>query len=75
MSLNKEILIEIVRTPMPFGKYKGVLVADIPVHYLEWLKSKGFPKGKLGMLLSTVHEIKTNGLEEIIYTLKRQYKE
>jgi len=43
---------------MPFGKYKGTLLCDMPVHYLEWLKNKGFPPGKLGMLLSSVYEIK-----------------
>lgn len=58
---------------MPFGKYKGTLLADIPVYYLEWLNKKGFPKGKLGMLLSTVYEIKTNGLEDILYVLKKEF--
>ncbi|QAR30978.1 hypothetical protein EQP59_06315 [Ornithobacterium rhinotracheale] len=71
--MNKEILIEIVQTKMPFGKYKGVTIADIPVHYLEWFKSKGFPQGKLGVLLATTLEIKSNGLEEIIYNLKKLY--
>lgn len=71
--MNKEILIEIVQTKMPFGKYKGVTIADIPVHYLEWFESKGFPRGKLGILLATALEIKSNGLEEIIYNLKKLY--
>lgn len=69
-----EILKEIVTTKMPFGKYEGRLLCDLPVSYLEWFVSKGgFPKGKLGVQLSTVYEIKLNGLEDIIYELKRQF--
>ena len=69
--MNKEILKEIITTPMPYGKYKGTIIADLPVYYLEWFSTQGFPKGKLGMLLSTVFEIKTNGLQEIIDNLKQ----
>lgn len=56
---------------MPFGKYKGSKLCDLPIHYLEWFKREGFPQGKLGMQLQTVYEIKLNGLEEIIYRLKK----
>lgn len=73
--MNPDILKEIVTKEMPFGKYKGRKIADIPVHYLEWFQSKGFPEGKLGMWLSTVYEIKINGLEEILYQLKNIQKE
>lgn len=69
--MNSEILKEIITTPMPYGKYKGTIIADLPIYYLEWFSSQGFPKGKLGMLLSTVFEIKTNGLQEIIDNLKQ----
>ena len=69
--MNNEILKEIITTPMPYGKYKGTIIADLPVYYLEWFSSQGFPKGKLGMLLSTVFEIKTNGLQEVIDNLKQ----
>lgn len=69
--MSAEILKEIITTPMPYGKYKGTIIADLPVYYLEWFSSQGFPKGKLGMLLSTVFEIKTNGLQEIIDNLKQ----
>ena len=55
---------------MPFGKYKGTLLCDLPVYYLEWLKSKGFPPGKMGMLLSSVYEIKINGLNSILQLVK-----
>lgn len=68
--LDASILLEIVRIKMPFGKYKDRLLCDLPISYLEWFHSKGFPPGKLGMQLSTVYEIKINGLEEIIYHLK-----
>ena len=69
--MNNEILREIITTPMPYGKYKGTMIADLPLYYLEWFASQGFPKGKLGMLLATTFEIKTNGLQEIYrYTQK-----
>ena len=51
---------------MPYCKYKGTAIIRIPVHYLEWMASQGFPQGKLGMLLSTAHVIKTNGLEHLV---------
>lgn len=69
--MNNEILREIITTPMPYGKYKGTIIADLPIYYLEWFSTQGFPKGKLGMLLSTVFEIKTNGLQEIIDNFKQ----
>lgn len=56
---------------MPFGKYKDTLICDIPVSYLEWMHSKGFPPGKLGMVLSTVFEIKTNGMTDILTRVKQ----
>ena len=69
--MSAEILREIITTPMPYGKYKGTIIADLPIYYLEWFSTQGFPKGKLGMLLSTVFEIKTNGIQEIIDNLKQ----
>jgi len=65
-----KVLTAIVTTQMPFGKYKGTLISDLPVYYLEWLKNKGLPAGKLGMMLSTVYEIKVNGLTRILDLLK-----
>ncbi len=70
--MNPEILNDLIRTKMPFGKYKGRLICDLPEPYLVWFHSKGMPQGKLGMLLSTMYEIRLNGLEEIIKTLKRR---
>jgi len=68
---DSSILVEIVQTKMPFGKYKGTLVSDIPISYLEWMHNKGFPPGRLGMMLATVYEIKINGLMEILFKVKR----
>jgi uncharacterized protein (DUF3820 family) len=71
---DSKILIEVVQTKMPFGKYKGTLISDLPVYYLEWLHNKGFPPGKLGMMLGTVYEIKTNGLTRILTLVKQSLK-
>ena len=72
--MNQEILKEIVTAKMPFGKYKGTLLCDLPIAYLEWfLRKGGFPKGKLGEQLATVYEIKLNGLQEVINALKKQF--
>ncbi len=70
--LNPEILLEICETKMPFGKYKDTILADLPLHYLEWFQRKGMPKGKLGMKLSTVYEIKLNGLSNLLSPLRRK---
>lgn len=68
---NREILIGVINEKMPYGKYKGVNIYKIPVHYLEWMAQQGFPKGKLGVMLSTIYEIKINGLEDILKPLIR----
>lgn len=68
--LNPDLLIQLVKMKMPFGKYKDRLLCDLPVSYLEWFQRKGFPKGKLGMLLETLYEIKINGLEDLLNPLK-----
>jgi hypothetical protein len=69
-SFNPRILPDLVNTEMPFGKYKGTLVCDLPEHYLVWFFQKGFPEGKLGMLMSTMYEIRVNGLEELLKPLR-----
>ncbi|MGZ3757603.1 MAG: DUF3820 family protein [Mucilaginibacter sp.] len=68
---DSKILLDIVRTPMPYGKYKGTMISDLPDHYLEWMHGQGFPPGKLGMMLSTTFEIKTNGLSAILFQIKK----
>jgi uncharacterized protein len=64
--MDPHILEEIVSTKMPFGKHKDQLLFKLPVSYLEWFAREGFPPGKLGMMLSTLHVIKTNGLEGLL---------
>jgi uncharacterized protein len=67
-------LISLVRMHMPFGKYKGTLLCNLPVSYLEWFAKEGFPKGQLGMLLATIYEIKINGLEDLLIPIRRQFQ-
>jgi uncharacterized protein (DUF3820 family) len=69
---NGELLVQLVSMKMPFGKYKDRLLCDLPVSYLEWFQRKGFPVGKLGMLLQTIYEIKLNGLEDLLKPLKNK---
>ena len=68
----QDILLGIVQTKMPYGKYKGTLLMHIPVHYLEWIQRNGFPKGKLGQQLETLYEIRLNGLEHLLEPLKKK---
>lgn len=68
---NPELLLDLVNMKMPFGKYKGTVLCNLPVSYLEWFQREGFPKGKLGMLLGTMYEIKSNGLEKLLDPLKK----
>lgn len=73
--MNPQILEEICQIKMPFGKYEGQILCNLPVSYLEWfMRSGGFPKGKLGMQLSTVYEIKINGLEDLLKPIKAGLK-
>lgn len=71
--MDKQILIDLVTKTMPYGKYKGRLLCDIPEHYLVWMRGKGFPEGKLGMWLHTLYEIRLNGLEDILTQLRREH--
>ncbi|WP_257670754.1 DUF3820 family protein [Parapedobacter tibetensis] len=66
---QEEVLEALVTTKMPFGKYKDVLICHLPEGYLVWFQQKGFPQGKLGMLLATMYEIKLNGLEYLLRPL------
>ena len=68
---NRSLLLELVSVKMPFGKYKDQILCNLPISYLEWFNRKGFPKGKLGILLATIYEIKTNGLEYLLEPLKK----
>ncbi len=68
--MNSEILKEICEVKMPFGKYAGTILADLPISYLEWFHRQGMPKGKLGMQLSTIYEIKLNGLMDLLIPIR-----
>lgn len=70
--LNPQLLLDLIHTTMPFGKYKGWPYYRLPVEYLEWFNRKGFPPGKSGMLLSTLYEIKLNGLEFLLEEIKKR---
>ena len=72
MSPDPKLLIQITETQMPFGKYKGTLLCNLPVSYLEWFEQKGFPEGKLGIQLQTIYEIKLNGLEYLLEPLRKR---
>lgn len=70
--LDPTLLLDLVKMQMPYGKYKGYLICNIPESYLLWYKDKGFPKGKLGDLMATMFEIRVNGLEHLLTPLKNQ---
>lgn len=69
---NPELLQQLVTMKVPFGKYKDRLLCDLPVFYIEWFHRKGFPKGKLGVLLATMYEIQLNGLAYLLEPLKKK---
>ena len=62
-------LIELARYKMPYGKYKGQYLVNIPEYYFVWFKQKGFPEGKLGRMMLEMYEIKLNGLEDLVRRL------
>jgi uncharacterized protein (DUF3820 family) len=70
---QRKHMIELVQTRMPYGKYKGRLLYELPEFYLVWYHAKGFPEGKIGTLLHTMYEIKLNGLESLLDPLKKQF--
>ncbi len=71
---DPQLLRDLVTLEMPFGKYQGRLLADLPEPYLVWMAGKGFPKGKLGQQLALIYEIKLNGLEGLLTPLRDRYR-
>jgi len=68
---DKQDLLTLANMPMPFGKYQGKVLIDLPEEYLLWFAKKGFPNGDLGRLMQLALEIRINGLEGVIRPLKR----
>lgn len=69
---DSSILLELANTKMPFGKYAGRVLMDLPEPYLVWFNQQGFPKGKLGEQLQFLYEIKLNGLEGLLKPLRNR---
>ncbi|WP_342616383.1 DUF3820 family protein [Rhodoferax sp. GW822-FHT02A01] len=70
--MNPDDLQLLVTREMPYGKYKGRRIADLPGNYLTWFAREGFPKGELGRLLALMHEIDHNGLSDLLTPLRHQ---
>lgn len=69
---HQQQLVELANMKMPFGKYQGRYLVDLPEYYVVWHRNNGFPKGKLGEQLQLIYEIKVNGLEHLIRPLIRR---
>lgn len=69
--IEPEDLPKIANTRMPFGRFKGQALIDLPEEYLLWFVDRGFPAGKLGELMQITLEIKINGLESLIHPLRK----
>lgn len=72
---DKEYLLKFTKTRMPFGKYAGRYLIDLPEPYVIWFYNKGFPKGELGQMLGLLYEIKVNGLEDLFKPLRNEKNE
>jgi len=70
--MKPEDLQRLVTLEMPFGKYKGTLIADLPGNYLTWFAREGFPSGEIGRLLALMHEIDHNGLSDLLKPLRNR---
>ena len=71
-NMTPEMLLKLVEQTMPFGKYKGTLIGDLPGHYLAWFIREGLPKGELGQLMSLAHELDHNNLRSLLDPLRHQ---
>lgn len=70
-AMNSEILQRLVTLEMPYGKYKGRLLADLPGHYLGWFAREGFPRGELGGLLALMYELDHNAMRGLLDPLRQ----
>lgn len=70
--MDSHDLERLVTLAMPFGKYKGRLMADLPGHYLNWFAREGFPPGEIGRLLTLMQELDHNGLRPLLDPLRKR---
>lgn len=70
--MKPEDLETLVTRKMPFGKYEGWIIADLPGPYLNWFAWEGFPNGEIGQLLQLMHEIDHNGLSDLLTPLRQR---
>ncbi len=70
--MDAQQLTKLVELEMPYGKYKGRLLADLPGHYLGWFAREGFPKGELGSLLALMYELDHNALRHLLDPLRHR---
>lgn len=75
MEQQHQQLIELAHAKMPFGKYEGRFLIDLPEYYVVWFNGRGFPKGQLGDQLRLVYELKLNGLEQLVRNIRKRYPE
>jgi uncharacterized protein (DUF3820 family) len=73
MNTQQQILIQLAHAKMPFGKYEGYFLIDLPEYYVVWYSQKGFPNGRLGEQLKLIYELKLNGLEDLVRNIKRKF--
>jgi uncharacterized protein len=69
---DKDRLLKFAQARMPFGKYKGSLLIDLPEAYVVWFRQKGFPEGTLGEMMGMLYEIKVNGLEYLFDPIRKK---
>lgn len=69
---DRQFLLDVSKAKMPFGKYKGRYLIDLPEHYIVWYHNKGFPNGKLGEMMGLVYELKLNGLEYLLKEIRKK---
>lgn len=70
---DQQALIDLAKAKMPFGKYEGRYLIDLPEYYIVWYKNKGFPTGKLGDQMALIYELKLNGLEPMIRNIRNKF--
>lgn len=70
--MQPDDLLRLIEVRMPYGKYKGRLLADLPGHYLGWFAREGFPRGELGRLLALMYELDHNDLKGLLEPLRRR---